>query len=69
MGRTNALKALFFPLFRTNMPCFSFTLREAYRYISASREFTCLGLLAFLWINLNKDNMNTKNSPNIMYIA
>ena len=59
------------PLFKRiclAFPCF--TLREAYRhYIPVSREFTRLGLLAFLWINLNKDNMNTKNSHNIMYIA
>ena len=49
-------------------PCF--TLREACRrYISASRKFTRLGLLAFLWINLNKNNMNTKNSHNTMYIV
>ena len=64
MGRTNALKVLPRPSFGQIclvFPCF--TLREAYRrYISASKEFTRLGLLAFLWIKLNKESMNTKNS-------
>ena len=34
-----------------------------------SRDFTRLGLLAFLWIILNKNDMNIKNSHNIMYVA
>ena len=45
-------------------------LKKAYRcYIPVSREFTHLTLLAFLWINLNKNNMKTWNSHNIMYIT
>ena len=46
------------------------TLKRVYRqYISPSREFTRLGLLAFLWINLNENSMETRNSHNIMYMA
>ena len=45
-------------------------LRKVYkRYILASREFTRLRLLAFLWINSNENNMKTRNSHNIMYIT
>jgi len=69
----NVLKASPHPLFgriRLEPAFLCFTLRKAYKhYISTSKEFTCLGLLAFLWVNLNKNNMETRNSHNIMYIT
>ena len=37
--------------------------------ISRSREFTHLGLLAFLWISLNENNIKIGNSHNITYIG
>ena len=39
------------------------------RYISASREFTHLGLLALLRVKLNENSIETRNSHSIMYIT
>ena len=50
----------------------SLYLRKAYRhYISASRDFTCLRPLAFLWINFNENfnNIKIENSHNFIYIG
>jgi len=46
-------------------------LRKAYRhYILASRDFTHLRPLAFLWISFNENNnMKIGNSHNIIYIG
>ena len=33
------------------------------------QRITCLGLLVFLWINSNENNMKIRNSHNIMYIT
>ena len=67
IGWTSVPQALPRPLIRRGRLRFIFLclLRKAYRrYILASKEFTCLGLLAFLWINLNENNMKIGNSHN-----
>ena len=73
MGWTKVLMASSCPLFgriRLEPAFLCFAFRKAYRrYIFASREFTRLRLLAFLWVNLNKNNMEIRNSHSIMYIT
>ena len=52
--------------------CFILISRKTYRrYILASRDFTCLGLLAFLWISFDKNfnNMRIGNSHNLTYVG
>ena len=49
--------------------CLILVSGKAYRrYIPTSRNFTCLGLLAFLWTSLNENNIRIRNS-HIIYIG